>query len=73
MIETESTGLVSVEPNVRVLLRPRSVAIIGASAQPTRISGIIISVLRRFGFTGRVFPVNPKYDEIGGYHCFASI
>lgn len=59
--------------NVRSLLRPQSVAVIGASGTPTRIGGIIVSLLRRYKFPGQVFPVNPKYEEIQGFRCYASV
>lgn len=59
--------------NVRRLMRPRSVAVIGASAEPTRIGGIIVSVLQRYKFPGQVFLVNPKYEEIQGFRCYPSL
>jgi acetate---CoA ligase (ADP-forming) len=59
--------------NVRSLMRPRSVAVIGASAEPTRIGGIIVGVLQRYKFPGRVFLVNPKYEEIRGFRCYPSL
>jgi acyl-CoA synthetase (NDP forming) len=59
--------------NVRSLMRPRSVAVIGASAEPTRIGGIIVSVLQRYKFPGQVFLVNPKYEEIQGFRCYPSL
>ena len=58
---------------VRSLLRPQSVAVIGASGTPTRIGGIIVSLLQRYKFPGQVFPVNPKYEEIQGFPCYASL
>lgn len=82
MTSPESSPAVSPTPgrdravharNVRSLLRPRSVAVIGASSTPTRIGGIIVSLLQRYGFPGQVFPVNPKYEEIRGFRCYASI
>ena len=59
--------------NVRSLMRPRSVAVIGASAESTRIGGIIVSVLQRYKFPGQVFLVNPKYEEIQGFRCYPSL
>ncbi len=58
---------------VRSLLRPQSVAVIGASGTRTRIGGIIVSLLQRYKFPGQVFPVNPKYEEIQGFRCYASV
>lgn len=58
---------------VRSLLRPQSVAVIGASGTRTRIGGIIVSLLQRYKFPGQVFPVNPKYEEIQGFRCYPSV
>jgi acyl-CoA synthetase (NDP forming) len=55
------------------LLRPRSVAVIGASADRTRIGGLIVDLLARHQFPGLVFPVNPKYDELCGFVCYPSL
>lgn len=51
------------------LLRPRAVAFIGISPDPMKYSGRALQFLRRHGFTGPVYPVNPKYDEILGERC----
>ena len=55
------------------LFEPRGVAIVGASADLTRIGGQPVRALNRFGFRGAVYPVNPKYQEIDGLRCYASI
>jgi len=55
------------------LFEPRGVAIIGASADLTRIGGQPVRALNRFGFKGQVYPVNPKYREIDGLRCYASV
>lgn len=46
------------------VLRPRRVAVIGASRTPNTIGHEIVSNLVGYGFTGTVFPVNPKADSI---------
>ena len=55
------------------LLRPRSVAVIGATRDANRIGGRPFAFLRKFGFPGPVHPVNPRYDEIDGVRCFARV
>jgi acetate---CoA ligase (ADP-forming) len=55
------------------LFRPRSVAVVGASATTTKIGGIPVDYLKRFGFEGRIYPVNPKADEVQGLRCYASL
>jgi len=61
------------EENIHSLLHPRSVAVIGASGERTRIGGLIVDELKRFGFPGEVFPINPKYEEIHGFACYPSL
>ena len=54
-------------------LRPASVAVIGASNDPTRIGGRPIRYLRAAGFAGRVYPVNPRHAEVQGLPAFPRI
>ena len=55
------------------LLRPASVAVIGASNDPTRIGGRPIRYLRAAGYAGRVYPVNPRHKEVQGLGAFPHI
>jgi acyl-CoA synthetase (NDP forming) len=55
------------------LFHPRSVALIGASNEHAKLSGRPFRFFREFGYAGKVYPVNPKYSEIGGVQCFAKI
>ena len=55
------------------LLSPRSIAIAGASADFSKINGRPLKHLLDKGFAGRLLPVNPKYREIAGVPCHASI
>ncbi len=55
------------------LLSPRSVAIIGATPDLGRVGGRPIAYLKRYGFTGEIFPVNPKHRSIDGLPCYAAI
>ena len=55
------------------LLRPASVAVIGASNDPTRIGGRPIRYLRDAGYAGQVYPVNPRHAEVQGITAFPHI
>src|SRR6185295_12254696 len=55
------------------LLRPRSVAIIGASADPTKLSGRPLGYLEAYGFRGEIYPVNPRCVEIGVHRCYPDV
>lgn len=55
------------------LLRPRSIAVIGASANPAKVGYSILKNIIDGGFNGDVYPVNPTSGEILGRTCFPSI
>jgi acetyltransferase len=55
------------------LLRPKSVAIIGASATPGKIGHTVVKNLIDSGYKGGIYPVNPSADEILGLKTYASI
>lgn len=59
--------------NLYRLFYPRSIAVIGASPDPGSLGSLPIRFLLRHGFSGQIFPVNPKYKEIGGIPCFSSL
>jgi acetyltransferase len=55
------------------LFRPRAVAVIGASGKELSIGNRVIKNLIDFGFMGRIYPINPKADEIRGLKAYPSI
>lgn len=54
-------------------LRPRSIAVIGASRKKGSLGHMFLSALVRMDFSGQLLPVNPQATEIEGVRCFASI
>ncbi len=58
---------------VRRLIHPRSIAIIGASADLTKVNGRPLKHLLGKGYAGRILPVNPKYDVIAGLKCYPDV
>lgn len=60
-------------PALERLFNPCGIAIVGASADLTRIGGQPIKALTEAGYAGRIYPVNPKYQEVGGMRCYRSI
>jgi acetate---CoA ligase (ADP-forming) len=59
--------------DLRPLLAPRSIAIVGASESPDSWAPEIHRSLEHLGFDGELYPVNPKYDEVWGRPCVGSI
>ncbi|WPG41433.1 acetate--CoA ligase family protein (plasmid) [Variovorax sp. EBFNA2] len=55
------------------LLHPRSVAVIGASADVTKTAGRPVSYLVKHGFSGAIYPVNPKVERIGELTCYPDV
>lgn len=60
-------------PGARPLLNPRSVAIIGASTRADAIGSRVLHNLRLMGYTGTIYPVNPRYEAIGELRCWPSL
>ncbi len=55
------------------LIHPRSIAIVGASAELSKINGRPLKFLLEKGYAGRILPVNPKYAQIAGLPCSPDI
>ena len=53
--------------------KPKSVAVIGASANPAKIGYQILSNVVNAGFEGEVYPINPKDDQILGKKAYKSV
>lgn len=54
-----------------LLTRTQTIAVVGASPKPWRDSGEIMLFLARSGY--KVYPVNPKYDEVHGLKCYPDL
>lgn len=52
---------------------PRSVAIIGATEDRNKVGGRPIHYMRRHGFAGGIFPVNPRRAEVQGLRCYPDL
>ncbi len=58
--------------NIKSLVAPKSVAIVGASDRPS-LGKIILESLGRIGFSGAVYPINPKYNTVLNLQCYPSL
>jgi acyl-CoA synthetase (NDP forming) len=55
------------------MLEARSVAVVGASVREGSVGNQSVVELVQGGFDGRIFPVNPKYDEVLGLRAYPSL
>ncbi|WP_162458101.1 acetate--CoA ligase family protein [Mesorhizobium tianshanense] len=55
------------------LLAPRSVALVGASPREGSIGQTVLRILLSAGYEGKIFPINPKYNEIGTLKCYGAL
>ena len=55
------------------LLRPRSVAVLGASPRPESIGNTTVRNLVEFGFSGEIYPIHPTATEVLGLTCYADL
>ena len=59
--------------NFDALLKPRSVALIGASTRPGSVGLITAENLLQEGFAGPIWLVNPKYTSVAGHACYRNL
>ena len=60
-------------PSLAPFFDPRSVAVIGASRDPSKVGGSVLANLRSAGFDGRVLPVNVRAEVVQGLAAFPSL
>ena len=61
------------KPDFERLLAPCTVAVIGASNNPDHLAGLPIKFLKKAGFSGKVWPVNPNRETVQGLKSYPSI
>jgi acyl-CoA synthetase (NDP forming) len=59
--------------DISFFFNPGSIAIVGASPVPEKLSYCILENLKRIGFPGVIYPINPKYSSINNLRCYKSI
>jgi acyl-CoA synthetase (NDP forming)/GNAT superfamily N-acetyltransferase len=55
------------------LLRPKSVALVGASDEPSSVGQALLRSLLRSGFPGPIFAVNPAHERVAGLPCYPQL
>jgi acyl-CoA synthetase (NDP forming) len=61
---------VIVAVSLESILRPRALALVGASSRPDSLSAKLLGNLAAAGYTGRVYPINPKATKVRGFRCY---
>jgi acetate---CoA ligase (ADP-forming) len=59
--------------NLTPMLKPNSVAIVGASRNPEKVGNVILQNYVSGGYSGKLYPVNPNADEILGLKCYKTV
>ncbi|CCQ98728.1 conserved hypothetical protein [[Clostridium] ultunense Esp] len=59
--------------DLKPLLSPDSVAIIGASNREGSLGYDTVRMIKKSGYKGEVYPINPKYEEILGYKVYPDL
>ena len=59
--------------DLRPLLYPQSIAVVGASRERAKVGNVIFRNCRQYGYRGKVFPVNPKAARIKGVRAYPSV
>ncbi|NML47647.1 acetate--CoA ligase family protein [Ramlibacter sp. G-1-2-2] len=64
---------VEVGRGLEALFKPRSIAIVGASEDVTKIGGRPLQFLQKFGYAGKIYPINRKAGTVQSLPAFASV
>jgi len=59
--------------SLKAIFAPTAVALVGASPEFSRYGGRAWHFISKFGFSGPIWPVNPKYKEINGSPCYPDL
>ncbi len=58
---------------LEAFFKPNSIAVVGASREPEKVGHRIFRNLVESGFKGKLYPINPKADEILGIKCYGNV
>lgn len=59
--------------NLKYALNPRTIAVVGASRYDTKVGYKVIDGLKSWGYTGKIYPVNPRADKVHGLKAYKTI
>ena len=61
------------DSKIKNFFYPSSICVAGASTKEKSIGYELLKSIKDYGYTGKIFPVNPKANKILGYKCYGSI
>jgi acetate---CoA ligase (ADP-forming) len=73
LVKNQSGGINVDREALNKLLKPKSIAVVGASATPGKIGYTVLDNLIKEGYKGNIYPINPTCDEILGKKVYASV
>lgn len=71
--ELEASEASQGRSGLQVLLHPRSIVVVGASATPSKVGGKLLLHARKAGFAGPLLAVNPGETRIGDIACYPNV
>ena len=74
--EVNQNAISKAKPNAEFMEKfftPQSVALVGASATPGKVGNSVLDSLAKHDYKGKVYPINPKADEILGVKCYPAV
>src|SRR5436309_2923884 len=74
--EFKKDAISTAKPNIgfmEAFFTPQSVALVGASATPGKIGNSVLDSIAKHDYKGKVYPINPKSEEILGLKCYSSL
>src|SRR3990172_6837812 len=69
----KETPPTDVATEIGALFPPRAIAVVGASANPDTPGYDYVHALQTFGYSGEIYPVNPRAEEILGLPSYPSL
>ena len=62
-----------VNTDISFFFNPESIAVIGASEKEGKVGNTVLNNIINSGYNGKVYPINPRADEICELNCFRSV
>lgn len=72
-VPKQASTVGALDDRLRPLLAPGSVAVVGASDKAGNLGARAIRSMLRFGYRGKIYPINPNQEQVEGLQCQASV